>query len=126
MNDADSRNYQDPNLHSGILSRLVFGQAIHAKGQHLPHAPARIKASPVPALPSFPAMAKNAILAGVEEAKAVIAGENALTDSEVESRFAACKTCEFFIPDTERCSKCGCFMEYKTRLRGQKCPVGKW
>lgn len=41
-------------------------------------------------------------------------------------RMDMCVVCEFFIPNTSRCSKCGCFMNFKTRLAASKCPVGKW
>lgn len=34
--------------------------------------------------------------------------------------------CEFFLDDKKRCSKCGCFSRYKSKLIGERCPVGKW
>lgn len=43
-----------------------------------------------------------------------------------EARLAICRTCEFFKPRTEQCSKCGCFMKLKTALENAKCPIGKW
>jgi len=42
------------------------------------------------------------------------------------SRIKTCKLCEFFISETSRCSKCGCFMETKAKLIAAKCPVSKW
>ena len=41
-------------------------------------------------------------------------------------RFEICKSCEFFKPKTERCSKCGCFMKLKTKIHGAVCPMSKW
>ena len=45
---------------------------------------------------------------------------------EVAARFEVCKTCEFFLPRSERCKKCGCFMRLKTTLQQASCPIGKW
>lgn len=46
-----------------------------------------------------------------------------------EERFATCRACPAFIPDSERCSKCGCFMAAKTWIGGNPdalCPLKKW
>lgn len=43
-----------------------------------------------------------------------------------EKRMNECLNCEFLIPAQSRCSKCGCFMNMKTRLQTSKCPIGKW
>lgn len=40
-----------------------------------------------------------------------------------KERKEACDKCE---PDTPMCPKCGCFKELKTRVKGEKCPKGKW
>lgn len=34
--------------------------------------------------------------------------------------------CEFFIKNQGRCSKCGCFANFKRKLISEGCPVGKW
>lgn len=47
-------------------------------------------------------------------------------DQQFISRIKICKLCEFFISETSRCSKCGCFMQIKAKLIAAKCPVGKW
>jgi len=41
-------------------------------------------------------------------------------------RLEICKTCDEIELDTYRCKKCGCFMEYKTKLPLVKCPLDKW
>lgn len=44
-------------------------------------------------------------------------------------RYDTCKACPAFIQDSKRCSECGCFMEVKTWLNGNKdelCPLKKW
>lgn len=44
-------------------------------------------------------------------------------------RYETCKACPAFIEDSKRCSECGCFMEAKTWVNGDKdmlCPLKKW
>ena len=47
-------------------------------------------------------------------------------DNLVSKRISLCLGCEFLIQNSERCIKCGCYMNMKTRLQVSKCPVGKW
>lgn len=44
----------------------------------------------------------------------------------VEKRIAECNNCEFYRVKLRQCRKCGCIMPAKVRLKGAKCPVGKW
>ena len=48
------------------------------------------------------------------------------TDEEAKARLDICKECPFFIKATTQCTKCGCFMFAKTKLKSAKCPEGKW
>ena len=41
-------------------------------------------------------------------------------------RMAICRECEFYLAEQEKCKKCGCYMNAKTKLETAKCPVGKW
>lgn len=46
-----------------------------------------------------------------------------------EERYDTCKSCPAFIEKSKRCSECGCFMEAKTWIGGDKdmlCPLKKW
>jgi hypothetical protein len=46
-----------------------------------------------------------------------------------DERYDTCKSCEFFVKESKRCSECGCFMEAKTWIGGdpkQLCPKKKW
>ncbi len=52
-------------------------------------------------------------------------GFKLVDEEERKKRFAVCISCEY-IYDGGRCSKCGCFMEIKSKLAGMKCPVDKW
>lgn len=47
-------------------------------------------------------------------------------NDEIERRLSICRECPFFLKRTERCSKCGCFMQLKSTLKQAKCPVGNW
>jgi hypothetical protein len=48
-----------------------------------------------------------------------------VTDTIAAERFAICKSCPE-LKAMDRCSKCGCFMESKTKLPNADCPLGKW
>ena len=46
-----------------------------------------------------------------------------------DERYNTCKSCPFFVPESKRCSECGCFMEAKTWVGGDPdllCPKQKW
>jgi hypothetical protein len=49
-----------------------------------------------------------------------------LDESAVERRLEICRSCDYYIKDSSRCSLCGCFMNFKTRLTQSSCPIGKW
>jgi hypothetical protein len=42
------------------------------------------------------------------------------------SRYEICKACPHLIKMTKQCSKCGCFMAAKVKLKEAACPIGKW
>ena len=44
----------------------------------------------------------------------------------IKRRLDICKGCEFLFKPTNTCKKCGCFMDVKTKIATQRCPVGKW
>lgn len=44
----------------------------------------------------------------------------------IEYRLKICNSCAAFRKNTKRCSKCGCFMNFKSTLKQAKCPIGKW
>jgi len=77
-------------------------------------------------LPGVLTMAKTAAAAVANEAKAIAAGKDGLDEKEIARRLALCHRCELFIPAQMRCSRCGCYMQFKARMRSQHCPVGKW
>ena len=49
------------------------------------------------------------------------------TDPETyEKRLNECSSCEFYMADIDRCSKCGCPCTSKASWKSSMCPVGKW
>ena len=43
-----------------------------------------------------------------------------------EERYAICQECAWFRSSIKQCKKCHCFMPVKVRMKGQRCPLGKW
>jgi hypothetical protein len=74
------------------------------------------------ALPSRLAMAKNAFSAVV----AAVKNPSVVSVDEQARRLDICKGCEFFIQSNSRCAKCGCRLNWKTRLEAWHCPIDKW
>lgn len=42
-----------------------------------------------------------------------------------DERMAICHACPH-LGKLNRCKECGCFMDAKTKMLHQKCPLGKW
>lgn len=78
-------------------------------------------------LPPTGQILRNVTRSVMKNMTAFINGEGtSLTKEEAEKRLAVCKTCPFFRASDMRCGKCGCFMSFKTYLKAEKCPIGKW
>jgi hypothetical protein len=78
-------------------------------------------------LPSFADMARGLLSTMKDVAAGAIQGEGLFVSEDVyTTRMNICRTCEFFVRDTSRCTQCGCFMEAKTRLVKAHCPIHKW
>ena len=77
------------------------------------------------ALPSKLAMTQNIIGAG---AQVLIHGAKKVSREESGRRLSICRACEFYHKEggDERCAKCGCFLNLKTRLEAWHCPINKW
>ena len=43
-----------------------------------------------------------------------------------KKRQEICNGCEYRKKLLNRCSVCGCFLSFKTKLLSAECPVGKW
>jgi len=77
--------------------------------------------------PSLFQQATNLAHAAGSVMASVVRGEPiSVPQEEQDRRLAICHACEFWDATQERCSKCGCFGQWKTWLASQKCPIGKW
>jgi hypothetical protein len=74
-------------------------------------------------LPSKMKMAKNLAIASKDHVKDSFAQAQEELQAE---RLEICKGCEFYIPEQDRCGKCGCFLKSKSAWKSSKCPIGKW
>jgi len=73
------------------------------------------------ALPSLTAQAVNAVSA----VRTAISNPVPISPEERERRLSICHACEFLI-DGKRCMKCGCHVNWKSRLEAWHCPIEKW
>jgi hypothetical protein len=49
------------------------------------------------------------------------------TDDKIfNQRIEICKSCEFYNSASNRCNRCGCFLDIKAAWNSEKCPIGKW
>lgn len=55
-----------------------------------------------------------------------VAGIDRATNETIRDRKAICKTCPEFNAKLNKCKKCGCALQHKLRINGEKCPLGKW
>jgi len=46
------------------------------------------------------------------------------SEEERERRLEACEPCEH--RKGNRCNLCGCFINYKAKLKNSECPIGNW
>jgi hypothetical protein len=78
-----------------------------------------------PEMPPKGQMAKNVAGAFTRNLKSVMGGNSINADpDEIKRRKAICKECEYM--HDNRCSKCGCWLQYKAILRAESCPINKW
>lgn len=79
-----------------------------------------------PNLPTLGTIAANIAMAAVDETLARLSGMPPISEGDINRRLSICSECNRFRPSDQRCSLCGCFLDFKTRLRSQDCPLGKW
>lgn len=59
---------------------------------------------------------------------AKIATGNTASEEIARTRYNICYDCPaiFFTLGKRRCKHCSCFVELKTKVYDEKCPIGKW
>jgi hypothetical protein len=77
-------------------------------------------------MPSTLQMIKNFGKAVSDEVVAISNGKKSINEELSKKRIEICNSCEFIDKKSKRCTKCGCFLKWKTVWRSQKCPIGKW
>lgn len=63
---------------------------------------------------------KNVIVQGIQDRKVFA------TDKLQQQRLDICRDCENWVPNSNRCTKCGCGMNDKVKFIASDCPIGKW
>ena len=52
--------------------------------------------------------------------------EEKVQEEEFARRMTICEECPFLKRPAKQCSKCGCFMNLKSRIKKAHCPMHKW
>lgn len=77
--------------------------------------------------PSAAKVAGNAAKAAGRAIGAFLTGKPVLVETDVRNaRLTVCHSCDRFDPKKNRCSECGCYVNGKTKLATERCPLGKW
>ncbi len=79
-----------------------------------------------PQPPAYPSLATMAVSAVKAAAGFVASGFAVASEEEQDRRISICHACTLFDPAQGRCTKCGCFGDWKAWITFQCCPVGKW
>jgi hypothetical protein len=53
-------------------------------------------------------------------------GVEIVSQSIAVQRMKTCRACTDFISLTSMCKNCGCYMPFKTKLKGSVCPKDYW
>lgn len=76
-------------------------------------------------------MAANAVKAGGRLLTAVLHRQQVMVDDdEFDRRMDICRKCDHFVPHSNRCAKCGCYLKSKViskaRMQTESCPIDRW
>jgi positive regulator of sigma E activity len=56
----------------------------------------------------------------------VASGGKTVSGEVHAERQSTCSTCPSHNATANRCNECGCFLQLKTWLPAEQCPLGKW
>lgn len=72
-------------------------------------------------------MRPNQIINGIKGVTKIAIG-NTASEEVAQHRYNICYNCPnvFFTVGKRRCKYCSCFVELKTKVYDEKCPIGKW
>lgn len=67
---------------------------------------------------------KEDVLADIRKRIEKIPAEEKTTQPEYQDRLAICESCDYLNGGT--CLKCGCYPEFRSAFKTNKCPIKKW
>lgn len=110
------------------IRELLDRDGIYTEDDLIKDQPQETPADPMRmAYPSYWQMAKslfktgkNVIVQGIQNRK-IFAPEKLQ-----EQRLDICRGCENWVPNANKCTKCGCGMTDKVKFIASDCPIGKW
>jgi len=111
-----NQNPQDCTRHSQTSNQTNF----QAPAQNM--LANEVKKAEEAKLPSSITMAKNFMKSTAEHIKG---GMKHVEKDMQQERLAICAECPHIV-NNERCGKCGCFLQTKTKWATSSCPIGKW
>lgn len=62
----------------------------------------------------------------IDAAKAVVNRDGLADQSIVDKRLEVCSKCPALLALTRQCTKCGCFVDLKSKFSQANCPDFKW
>lgn len=83
--------------------------------------------TPQYALPPVTTQVKNAFGAATRVLSNIVNNHRIMAEEDVIlQRKSICESCEFWLKDKQRCTKCGCYTALKIKLSSESCPIKKW
>lgn len=78
--------------------------------------------------PSLPKQGENLAKFAWDVLKHVMDNEEVffISDEVHKKRIKICQSCEHYDSKKHRCKECGCFLEMKSRISVESCPIGAW
>ena len=78
-------------------------------------------------MPPLQTMAGNLVKTAAATTLGLLKGQSIITPEALQAkRKAICEACEFYVADSARCSKCGCYSKTKIAIAQAACPIRKW
>lgn len=77
--------------------------------------------------PSFQEQIQNFVEATTKATQEAMSGGDIFVSTEVQKqRLLICSVCDQLDSATARCIECGCFVQIKSKVTTEECPLGKW
>lgn len=75
---------------------------------------------------ALPPARKMMATAAIAAAGFAASGFKLASKDERDRRKSICSACPEYSGEKGRCLKCGCFINLKSRIEAEKCPIGRW